>query len=67
MRRSSFWTMWTKKTLVRHPELRVFDAHELDAALDYLKLLGPDSAGACATSKSLRKNVILDGETRSLR
>ena len=48
-------------------ELRVFDAQQLDAALDYLELFGSKRAGARATLESLRKNVAMGGETRSLR
>ena len=49
------------------PELRVFGAHQLDAALDYLELIGSERAGARATLESLRKSVAMGGETRSLR
>jgi hypothetical protein len=49
------------------PELRVFDAEQLEPALDYLELSGSDRAGARSTLDSLRKNVAMGGETRSLR
>jgi len=47
-------------------ELRVFDAHQVDAALDYLELVGPERAGARTTLESLRRDVARSGETRSL-
>jgi hypothetical protein len=47
-------------------ELRVFDAHQLDAALDYLELIGSEREGARDALESLRKNAALGGEPRSL-
>jgi hypothetical protein len=47
-------------------ELRVFDAHQLDAAIDYLELIGPERADARDALESLRKSVAMGGEPRSL-
>jgi hypothetical protein len=48
------------------PELRVFDAHQVDAALDYLELIGQERAGARDALESLRKNIAAGREPRSL-
>jgi hypothetical protein len=40
------------------PELRVFDANQLEAALDYLQLSSSDRTNLCSTLDSLRNAIL---------